>query len=831
MLHLEDIRWGNAGLWWILLLPLLLAPVYAWYWAFRRRVVSEFTARSAVPAMIQRGSRGRIVAAAICAFLALELLSVAVLRPKYGLKEVTVRGVGVDVCIVLDSSRSMKAADVAPDRITAATVEIGRLLDLMKGNRVALVPFAGLAFVQTPLTLDYEVVKAYLAGLRVTDIPVPGTALGRALKTASRALGLGESEAGGSTHKVVIVFTDGENHEGDPAAVAADMAAEGVRLYTVGVGTPAGQPIPTLSEDGQVNGTAREADGVTPILSRLNEELLKEVAEQTGGKYLALTGVGNVSDQIRLELEAVEKAEYRSRVEKLLEDRFQYPLAAAVVFMMISLLLLGGRSGRFVGVVVAGFLFASSPASAQGLFEMDHGEVDAAIELFRQGRFGDSAKALSEVEAQLPARPDLLYDLALARDAAGDHGESVEALDRSLGVLVRSLESDSRWPSRARLLHAKGTVLSHQAIQADKEKKPPLEVRGIWRQAVKAFTEALLLDPESEATRRNLELAAMAAYPSCSKMDDPHEPNNTANEARFLQPDPNTLGVNEHLLLCSGDQDFFKLPLNPGETLVAGVLEPGDETDDATGDAAGGGPQKPAPARVDLSLLDPDGVVLSPRGKQARYAAGETATILLQVEGPEEEDGIGYVLQAQVIPPCPAGDDAMEDNDTTEAARPVADGEHPLRACPGDDDWFAYTEQQGAQKQITLAVQSGEGPLEMEVFSADGSTLDIRAEDGEQGTQLSALLPKAEQEAPFYIRVFAGGGQGFYTLVIQDPSGNGGSDQQQQQQQQQQQPKPQAGSQTIRELLEAIDRNEENLEAQEASRNFPYRDHVPEKDW
>lgn len=826
MLHLEDIRWGNEALWWLLLLPLLLVPAYAWFWRWRRRLVATFTGRGLVPEMVLRRSTGRLIASAVCAFLALELLALAVLQPRYGLKEVTVKGVGVDICIVLDASRSMKAADVVPERLTASTMEITRLLDGMKGNRVALVPFAGLAFIQTPLTLDYEVLKAYLADLKVADIPVPGTALGRALKTASNALGLDGPETRGSAHKVVVVFTDGENHEGDPAAVAAEMAAQGVRVFTVGVGTPAGQPIPILDEDGQVTGTAREEDGVTPILSRLNEELLKDVAARTGGKFLNLTGVGSVSTHLRTELEAVEKAEYQSRVEQLLEDRFQYPLGAAVVVMLVPLFLLGGRMGRAVSATFLGIVLLSPPAFAEGIFHKDHGGVEDALELYRDGRYGDAAKALEEIETQWPARPDLLFDLALARDAAGEHETALEALDRALGLAVQNGEPRPGWPSTATLLYTKGTILAHQALRMDDEKKPPLEVRGTWRRAVEALTAALLADPGSDRARRNLELAAMAAYPSCSKLDDPHEPNDTAGAARFLKPDPNTLVVSEGLMLCPGDADFFKLPLNPGETLVAGVLEPPDGEGETPEQGAQG-----KPARVDLTLTDLAGGERAPRGKQVRHTARESLTAVLQVEGPKEEDGIPYLLEARVIPPCPAGDDAMEDNDTTESARALTDGEHPMRICPLDDDWFAYTAQQGTQKQVTLQVPASEGPLELEVYSADGSLLDMETESGEQGTQIGALLPKAEQEAPFYIRVFGGGQEGFYTLVIKDPSGGQGQDPQEQQQQQQPQQQPQNGSQTMRELLEAIDRNEENLEAEEASRNFPYREYVPEKDW
>jgi hypothetical protein len=224
-------------------------------------------------------------------------------------------------------------------------------------------------------------------------------------------------------------------------------------------------------------------------------------------------------------------------------------------------------------------------------------------------------------------------------------------------------------------------------------------------------------------------------------------------------------------------------------------------------------------------------------GKQAMHRAKDAESVYLKITGPKEEDGIPYTLTARTVPPCPQGDDSMEPNDSREAGKPLPDGDHSLRVCPGNDDWFVYTEKQGTQKQVTLKVPAGEGPLELEVWSADGAPVDVGGQEGEGGAARAARLPKAEQEAPFTIRVFGGGNEGFYTLSVQDPQGGGGDNkdqknpQQQQQQQQQPQPQPQAGSRTMRELLDAIDRNDENLEAKDAQRKSPYREYVPEKDW
>ncbi len=818
MVSLSELRFEHGAWWWVLLVPpVLLGGLHLWAWWFRRAAARSFAARGLVLAMTERRSPGRRVGVAVLVLLGLEALVLAGLRPRYGLREVTVAGAGVDVAIVLDASRSMKAQDVAPDRLTAAVIEIGRILDGMPGNRVTLVPFAGLAFIQTPLTLDHEVVKEYLANLKVTDIPVPGTALGRALRVAASALGLGREGAGGSTRKVVLVFTDGENHEGEPEKVAEELAGHGVRIYTIGVGTPAGQPVPILDDHGQVVGTAREKDGVTPVLSKLNEELLKAIAQKTSGRYFGLTSVGGVAEDLLKEMASIEKAEYQARIEKLLEDRFQYPLAAGLGLLACAFLLLGGARPRAgpVAVAVAVLLLAGT-AQARGIFEKAHGGVEAALELLASGKAGDAAKALEGLVGEMPGRPDLLYDLALARDAAGEHEEAVRAVDQALGALAQAKEQNPEWPSRARLLHAKGTILMHQAKRVEKEK--PREARTLLRQAVDTLAEALALDPEASDTLRNLELAAMAAYPPCSKLDDPREPNETPSEAPFLTPNPNDLTIHEDLMLCPDNVDWFRLPLRVGEALLARVLDP----------QAG---EQERPAAVDMTLLDRGERELAPKGKQAMFTAREEAEVLVQVTGPKEEDGIPYRLDARIIPPCPAGDDGLEDNDSREAGRPIEDGDHALRICAGDDDWFQYVEKQGQQKEVALVVPEGEGPLEMEVFLADGAPVAVtRTGAAGEGTTVLARLPKAEQDAPFSIRVFGGGNEGFYSLSIRDAQGGGQEPQQDRERTPPERPEPQ-GARTMREQLDSIDRNDENLEAKEAARKFPAREYVPEKDW
>lgn len=843
MFRFEEIRWANGDSWWILLVPLVLIPLWFAFEAYRRRIERGFPGAGLLPGLIEWAGGARRIAVWVSVFLALEMLALAAMRPQYGLKEVSIRGLGVDIAIVLDASRSMKAADMVPDRFTAAEIEIGRFLDRASGNRVALVPYAGIAFIQTPLTLDTGVIREYLRSLRVNDLPVPGTAIGRALNVAKSALGLvDEATTRGSIHKAMLLFTDGENHEGEPLEVADQLAKSGVRIFAVGVGTPAGQPIPILDEKGSVVGTARESDGVTPVLSKLDETLLKDLAARTGGRYFSLTGGADVATDLVNEIQALEKAEYRAQVDRLLEDRFQIPLAAGLFLVALSFLLLGIRPGTgratAVGMLLLVATLTASSSTARSLPERDHPGVSSALRLLRDGHAGDAAKALDDLAQEFPNRPDLLYNLAIARDKAGDSDGAIDAVDKALAALARSSEAGRKFPpGEARLLHAKGTFLARKARRASDENRDPREVRTVWRQAVESLAGALIKDPESPDTRRNLELAAISAFPPCASLDDRHEPNGTAAEARFLTPDPNTLEAREDLLLCPRDTDWFRLPLQEGETLFASVLEPSSPKESDEAPPPGKAPA-PKPAAVDLVLSGPDEVALEGPGKQLRLRAARMTSVFLKVTGPDEEDGIPYVLEARLVPPCPRGDDGMEPNNVRESAQAVTDGDHGLRICPGDEDWFTYTLQQGEQREIVLRPAAEEPPLELEVWSADGATVDVARNMGDDGVSLSARLPKAEQEAPFTIRVWGDNGDSFYQLSIRKPDGNDDQDSQDPDEKQDpeqddpgEQPKPETGSQTMRELLDAIDRNEDNLEAQEAARQSPYRDWVPEKDW
>lgn len=361
---MNDLNWGDldAAVWAFAVLLMAFAWLALAMW--RRGRLAQFASRGPLPGLLESGGAGQHALRGVLLVLSAACVVLALMRPQHGTRATELKNMGIDIAVVLDASKSMRVPDVVPDRLQAAKLEIGQLLDGVAGGRIALVPFAGLPFIQTPLTSDHQVVATYLDDLRVEDMPRGGTSLGRALIEAIRALvpaerlvGSAAQAAGdqvrspvpqgvtsfeGSQQKAIVVFTDGEDHEGDPVA-AAELAREhGIHIYTVGVGTAQGRPIPIINDDGLTIGTMKDSDGKTPLFSELNESLLAQVAEVTGGRYFHL-GPGGMDEGLQGAIDTLEKREYEATFEHLRDDRFQLALLPALFLLLLEALLRGRR--------------------------------------------------------------------------------------------------------------------------------------------------------------------------------------------------------------------------------------------------------------------------------------------------------------------------------------------------------------------------------------------------------------------------------------------------------------------------------------------------------
>lgn len=326
-------RFGFEGLLYAyLLLPALVALEW-WAAARRRRALDRFGERGRIDRLTAAVSRRGRAARAALMLAAVMLLVTALARPQFGDRVETVRREGQDVVVALDLSASMEAEDAVPNRLAAAKLAVGRLIQRLDGDRIGLVAFAGEAFVQSPLTLDYAAAALFLNAMEPGLVPVPGTDLGQALEVALD--GFGELEG---RSRQLVVITDGEDHEGAIDAAVERAVDEGVQVHTVGMGSTEGVPIPSFDEAGEPNGFLRDAEG-SVVTTRLDDVTLRRVADRTGGAYYhAAAGAGAAFDRLVEELTGGEGGEIESREVTRYEEQYQIFLGLALVLLLAELL-------------------------------------------------------------------------------------------------------------------------------------------------------------------------------------------------------------------------------------------------------------------------------------------------------------------------------------------------------------------------------------------------------------------------------------------------------------------------------------------------------------
>jgi Ca-activated chloride channel family protein len=237
---------------------------------------------------------------------------------------------GIDLIVAIDVSNSMLAEDMKPSRIAKARQEVRGILDRLSGDRIGLIAFAGEAFVQCPLTLDYSACELFLEIIDVGLIPRQGTAIGSAIREAIDAFETQEKK-----HKVMILLTDGEDQTRDAEEASEEARKEGIKIFTIGIGSPVGEPIPVYDRQGNRAGFKKDAQGEV-IVTKLDEMTLQKVALNTGGKYYHATAGEMELDKVYNEISKMEKKELEGRLMMQYEDRFQFPLLFAILLIVLE---------------------------------------------------------------------------------------------------------------------------------------------------------------------------------------------------------------------------------------------------------------------------------------------------------------------------------------------------------------------------------------------------------------------------------------------------------------------------------------------------------------
>lgn len=310
------------------LLPLLLL-LFVLAQHSRKRALERFGNPVLLLSLVPFASRHKRAVKFVILSFAFGFLVLGIANPQIGTRMEEVRREGVDIFIALDVSNSMKAEDIKPNRLESAKRQIALLLDKLQNDRIGLIVFAAQSYLQLPLTADYNAARLFLSAIDVDIVPVQGTAIGSAIRLAMKSFVEGEKK-----HKVVVVITDGENHEDDATAAAKEAADEGVIIHTIGIGSPLGAPIPTYQGKIQV-GFKKDRQG-NVVITKLDEGVLREIAEAGKGIFVRATNQRDELDQVLKEITAMEKKEFGAKVYTEYEDRFQFFLLAALLLLVVE---------------------------------------------------------------------------------------------------------------------------------------------------------------------------------------------------------------------------------------------------------------------------------------------------------------------------------------------------------------------------------------------------------------------------------------------------------------------------------------------------------------
>jgi len=327
---------GFASLYYLYLIPLAVALLVLFYrWSDRQsaRILSRFAKTPVLGHLVESVDQSRHRLQAGLYIAAVVLVLVALAGPRFGERTVELSAEGVDVVVLLDTSRSMRAEDIAPSRFERAKLEVSRLLERVQGHRAALVVFAGRAHVQCPLTMDYGAFAMFLSSVQVGSVELGGTALASAIEKACNLFSASERK-----YKALVVFSDGESHSGDLELAAREAAKQGVVIHAVGVGTGKGAPLPVRSGSGELKEYQKARDG-SVVISRLNLTGLSRITDITGGKIVPMTGQAGSMAPVWAAISDMATKELQSRTYTIYNERFQYPILLAIFIIVVAVLL------------------------------------------------------------------------------------------------------------------------------------------------------------------------------------------------------------------------------------------------------------------------------------------------------------------------------------------------------------------------------------------------------------------------------------------------------------------------------------------------------------
>lgn len=429
--------------------------------------------------------------------LALALAIVALAKPRWGYTYENVKRRGLDLLIAVDTSRSMLSNDVSPSRLDRVKLAAQDLIGELNGDRAGLIAFAGRAFLQAPLTIDYDAAVESINDLDTKTIPEGGTNISAAIALAVSTFG--KSAMG---NRALIIFTDGEELSGDAVQEAKKAAEAGVKIFTIGVGTPQGSLIPVE------NGFVKDTQGQV-VKSKLDETRLREIAEASGGVYLHLeNGPQTMRQLYRDALAKLQAGEIDARLSQRPIERYEWPLGAAIIALVLSLFINDRRGAtprpapRPVAIAAAALLLAMSNlfASAPG------------IDAYQQQKYDEALRQFENTLAQHPqthAADKLQFDTGAAAYKQKDYEKALQAFSQALLSRDTQLQSKSHY-NLGNTLYERG----------DGKKSDDEKVRD-WTNALRHYEETLRVDPKDRQAKDNYEFVKRKIEELKKKKEEP----------------------------------------------------------------------------------------------------------------------------------------------------------------------------------------------------------------------------------------------------------------------------------------------------------------------
>ena len=300
---------------------------------WKKRTQSKFADSNLLKRLSPSHSAFKSFLKLLVASLAIACFSFGLVNPKIGTKLETVKREGVDVVFALDVSKSMLAEDIAPNRLEKSKQLVTQIINSLAGDRIGVIGYAGSAFPQVPITTDFSSAKLFLSGMNTDMVSSQGTAINEAIRMAETYF-----DDEDQTNRVLFIISDGEDHEGSVSEIASEANEMGIRIFTIGVGTVQGGPIP-IKRNGVLQSYKRDQNN-EQVITRLGEETLKGIAEAADGEYLNGTNTKEVVDSVRAILNGMDKKEFDAKQFTDFKDQFQWFLAGALFLLVFDILIL-----------------------------------------------------------------------------------------------------------------------------------------------------------------------------------------------------------------------------------------------------------------------------------------------------------------------------------------------------------------------------------------------------------------------------------------------------------------------------------------------------------